>query len=201
MGRISNQDGINLDGEDENGGPPSPTLSNSPPSMVVPKNDDDYYQYYIRQCQKSGSLPLNRGSNLKLSTTTKQSSAWRSSRDCRDRFSPSSSSHNTWRPNNSSNEVHSNGTKKNDVMNSATTSAAAAAALSAASSGASENNFRNVSATADLWAQLHQYAAAAAVAASAIDDNDSYQHPRGVEGAIKIYLYSQQFNFSIFSCF
>ena len=182
MGRISSQEGSNLEGDEENGAPPSPTLSNSPPSMVAPKTEDEYYRYYVRQYKKNTFLAQRRdqtsASHQKHSATTKQNPAWQTSRDSRPHFSPSTS-RNAWRPSDCSDEAHSNGTKKNDVMSNASNSSVAAAA-----SEANENNAQSGSATANLWARLQAAAAAAAAASSTMEDIDNYRPSHGGEGEL-----------------
>ena len=155
MGRMATDDGsTNRDGEEENGNPPSPTLSNSPPSMVVSKSElqDNYYRCYMQECQANESLAkaveqpnskyLNATQGSHVAANVKSNvTASHAPRDyC---YSPSSAMRDVWRPRDGMDEKSARG--KADV--------------SALSSSANEERARNAAATAVLWAGLQQMSA------------------------------------------
>ena len=166
MSKFSNpEDGLNLGDGEENGSPPSPTLSSSPPSLVVSKSEpqDDYFRYYMQQYQANSSLAKTYDQTTKYPKSSQQSvsalaekrivdnETSQASREHSHRHSQSASSHDVWRPGDASKATLSSGTKHNDVANlslSATLAALSASSLS------EEDRVR--AATAALWAGFQQ---------------------------------------------
>ncbi|CAK8689571.1 uncharacterized protein LOC143459272 [Clavelina lepadiformis] len=200
MERLTHSDGgSNGPADEEDGNPPSPTLSNSPPSMVVnrPDTSDDGLRYYLH-CQQQlshseekdfeGSIKSRRkppSQNDVLSSQRRLLTS-HNERDSHGRLSPSHSQ-DSWslRESNDENRKYaqdalSYNAHSSDVsrmsLNATSAAVAAAAALSAASL-TEEERARNAGATAAFWAGIRQVVAAAAAAStSTASEASSHGH-------------------------
>nr|CAB3242113.1 ELK protein [Phallusia mammillata] len=195
MERLSHNEGnTGIPGEDEEDGePPSPTLSNSPPSMVVSRPDvsEEDYHYYLKRQQAETAHDLEqfsrqmnqqqqqRKSNHEVLPDQRRSLNGGKSRNYHGHFSTASSSGDGWRLQDggsgtsdekrvfSSPALHSRLDDRSNMTLDAKSAAAVAAAAALSAAGMSdEERARTAAATAAFWAGFRQAAAAAVVAST-----------------------------------